>query len=164
MENIEAGKVADAETAVKMIKDKLATYLVATPNSPINDLISRFEWSAAGFSPTLEEVKTVLETSNLSLKHSISEVVGITGEAIGCQSAQILSAGSWGTYTEDAVVLSGTASNLEIITGLAHTFRQSRIAVEDLSARTAYIVETSYCEDPDLEAASAGVETGVHIL
>lgn len=104
---------------------------------------------------TLEELKTKLISQDLAKIHTIKEVKEILqydkSKEIVLTPAKILSVGTWGTYTEKAVVIEAPISELDKIYNLATQFKQARIAVEDLKERKSYMVETIYCNDPDKE-------------
>lgn len=100
---------------------------------------------------SIEELKTILEKTNLGKDHTLAEVQEALGEGFTLVPAEIYSAGSWGKYTEPAIIIEGDKSQLQKVYVLAERFRQARIAVEDLQAGQSHMAETKYCEDPDKE-------------
>jgi hypothetical protein len=99
----------------------------------------------------IESIKKILQETPLGKKHSEQEVKGIIGTGFNTTQADIFTAGSWGTYTEPALIITGQRKNLDVIYKLAEEFKQARIAVEDLHKGESFMVETKYCEDPDKE-------------
>ena len=97
----------------------------------------------------IEELKEVLEKANFGKDHTLEEVQKELGEGFDLTQAEIYSAGSWGKYTEPAIVIEGDKVQIKKVYALAEKFRQARIAVEDLQAGQSHMVETKYCEDPD---------------
>jgi len=98
---------------------------------------------------SINELRDVLEKTNLGRDHTLAEVQEVLGEGFDLVSAEIYSAGSWGKYTEPATIIEGDKSQLQKVYNLAEKFRQARIAVEDLQDGQSYMVETKYCEDHD---------------
>jgi len=117
--------------------------------SEIGDL-SEFGIDINKFS-NIEELKSVLEETNFGKDHTLEEVQQELGETFNLTQAEIYSAGSWGKYTEPAVLIEGDKSQIQKVYALAKKFHQARIAVEDLQAGQSHMVETKYCEDPDKE-------------
>ena len=100
---------------------------------------------------SVEEIKAILEKTYLGKKHTQEEVSSILGNDFKLKNADIYSVGSWGAYTEPALVIEGNKANLEDVYKIAEKFKQARIAVEDLQKGKSYMVETKYCGDPDKE-------------
>lgn len=61
----------------------------------------------------------------------------------------IFAVGSWGKYTEPAVVIEGDPKYLDKVYLLEEKFHQSRFVVNDLYKKTCYLVETKWCRNPD---------------
>jgi hypothetical protein len=100
---------------------------------------------------SLNELKNVLEKTNLGKDHTFEEVQKELGDEFDLTQAEIYSVGAWGKYTEPAIVIEGNKKQLQKIYALAEKFHQERIAVEDLQEGQAYMIETKYCENPDQE-------------
>lgn len=100
---------------------------------------------------SLDELKEVLEKANFGKDHTLEEVQKELGDEFDLTQAEIYSAGSWGKYTEPAIVIEGNKTQVQKVYALAEKFRQARIAVEDLNAGRSHMVETKYCGDPDKE-------------
>jgi len=99
----------------------------------------------------LEQLKEILEKTNFGQDHTLAEIKAELGDGFHLTKTEIYSAGSWGNYTEPAVVIEGDKSQLQKIYALTEKYHQARIAVEDLQEGTSRMVETKYCEDPDKE-------------
>lgn len=84
-----------------------------------------------------------------SKTHNSCEVKSILGNGFEIVDAEIYSVGPWGRYTEPAVLIVEEKSKLDKVYDLAYTFKQSRFCVEDFQSGKSYMVETSYCNDPD---------------
>ena len=117
--------------------------------SEIGDL-SEFEIDVNQFT-NLDELKEVLEKANFGKDHTLEEVQKELGDEFDLTQTEIYSAGSWGKYTEPAIVIEGDKTQVQKVYALAEKFRQARIAVEDLQNSQSCMVETKYCEDPDKE-------------
>lgn len=137
IEQINKGKITSLEDAKKVIK------------SEIGDL-SEFKIDIEKYS-SLEELKEVLKNANFGKDHTLEEVKKELGDEFDLTQVEIYSVGSWGKYTEPAIVIKGDKSQLQKVYVLAEKFRQARIVVEDLQEGKAWMVETKYCEDPDKE-------------
>lgn len=137
IERIDKGEITDIEEAKKIIKSEIDNF-----SETGNDIDT---------CSSIEELKAVLEKTNLGKDHTPAEVQEALGEGFDLVSAEIYSVGSWGKYTEPAIIIEGDKSQLQKVFALAEKFRQARIAVEDLQEGQSYMVETRYCEDPDKE-------------
>lgn len=108
--------------------------------------------SLARLSENREKFIEVLQSTDLTRRHSVQEVITLTAGAVAVKSAEIFTAGSWGQYQESAAVVTGPAAERYLILQLAATFHQARIAIEEFgpTGATAHMVEIrAYCTDPD---------------
>lgn len=137
VERIDKGEITSLRGAQKVIE------------SEIGDL-SEFGINVNKFT-NLEELKEVLEKANFGKEHTLEEVQKELGDEFDLTQAEIYSVGSWGKYTEPAIIIEGEKAQVQKVYALAEKFRQARIAVEDLQASQSYMVETKYCGDPDKE-------------
>ncbi|HAB53992.1 hypothetical protein A2480_00545 [Candidatus Uhrbacteria bacterium RIFOXYC2_FULL_47_19] len=137
IERIGKGEITDIEKAKEIVRVEI-------------DGLSEVGIDIDKFS-SIEELRDVIEKTNLGKNHTLAEVQEALGEGFDLVSAEIYSAGSWGKYTEPAIIIEGDKSQLQKVYALAEKFRQARIAVEDLQDGQAHMVETKYCEDPDKE-------------
>lgn len=135
IEQIDKGEIEDLESAKRIVKSEI-------------DNLSEAKIDIDKFS-SIEELRDILEQANLGKNHTLAEVQKALGEGFDLVSAEIYSAGSWGKYTEPAIIIEGDKSQLQKVFALAEKFRQARIAVEDLQDGQSHMVETKYCEDPD---------------
>ena len=135
----------------RMSKEEITTLEKAkkTIESEIGDL-SEFGIDTDKFTSP-DELKGVLEKANFGKEHTLEEVQKELGDEFNLTQAEIYSAGSWGKYTEPAIVIEGDKAQVQKIYALAEKFHQARIAVEDLQEGQSHMVETKYCEDPDKE-------------
>ncbi len=62
---------------------------------------------------SIEELRNALEKTNLGKDHTLAEVQEVLGEGFDLVSAEIYSAGSWGKYTEPAIIIEGDKSQLQ---------------------------------------------------
>lgn len=100
---------------------------------------------------SIEDIKDILNSENLSKNHTIEEVKSELGDSFILKEASIYTAGPWGEYKEPAVVIEGDSKRIHDVYNLAEKFKQERIAVENLKEGKSYMVETKYCENPDQE-------------
>lgn len=137
IERMDKGNIASVEDAKKVIEAEIEDL------SEVGIDINKFS--------SLEELKDALEKTNFGKDHTLGEVQSALGEGFDLVPAEIYSAGSWGKYTEPAIIIEGDKSQVQKVYALAEKFRQARIAVENLQDWQSHMVETKYCEDPDKE-------------
>lgn len=137
VDEINNGKIATIEDAKKAIQEQIRN-------------ISGFGIELDNIK-SLEQLKDTLEKANFGKDHTLEEVRIELGDDFDLMETEIYSAGSWGNYTEPAVVIEGDKSQLQEVYAIAEKYHQARIVVEDLQEGTSRMVETKYCEDPDKE-------------
>ena len=137
VERIGKEEITTLEEAKKVIKSEIGS-------------LSEFGIDVDKFA-SLDELKVVLEKANFGKDHTLEEVQKELGDEFDLTQSEIYSAGSWGKYTEPAIVIEGDKAQIKKVYALAEKFRQARIVVEDLQAGQSHMVETKYCGDPDKE-------------
>ena len=133
---IDIGEIANLEEAKKIILKKIKN--LTDFSISLNDFLD------------LTDLRNGLEKMNFGKDHSIKEVQNTLGEEFTFSPAEICTIGSEGKYMEPAIIIEGDKSQVQKIYALAINFHQARITVEDLQYHKSHILETEFCENPDI--------------